>query len=169
MQRLCPLLPDILKLWDEIHANWQDWYNEGRAEEAGIWGRFGNLTAGIVDSETRLYFAGGKSSYRMPEAYKYPILGALRAAVHIPKKGSPASWRANPFEILADAGQQMTNIVGNSVRSTHNPNKVGKDSGIWSSCYLVVESALRGTLAKKQEKKIEELQAQLAELRRTKR
>jgi hypothetical protein len=167
-ERLYHLLPDILKVWDQIHSNWQDWYNEGREEEAGIRGRFGKLTAVTVDSDSKLYFAGGKANYRMPEAYKYPILGALRAAVSSSAKRNPATWRTNPFDLMKETGQQLTNIVGNSVRATNNPNKVGKDAGTWSSCYLVVESALRGTVARKAEKKIEELQAELAELRRAK-
>jgi hypothetical protein len=57
-------------------------------------------------------------------------------------------------------------VVGNTVRATNNPNKVGKDVGTWSSCYLVVESALRGSMTQEAEKKIEELQAQLAALKR---
>jgi len=163
LQKLYPLLPDILQLWDEIHSGWQGWYGEGRKEEAGISGRFLNLTAILEASET-LYFKGTSVKYRMPEAYKYPILSALRAAVKV--KGSAARWSTNPFSLLQETGPQLAKIVGNTVRTTHNPNKVGKDVGTWSSCYLVVESALRGTMTKEAEKKIQELQAQLAELQR---
>ncbi len=163
LQRLYPLLPDILLLWDEIHSNWQAWYGEGRKEEAGISGRFLNLTAILEASET-LFFKGTTVKYRMPEAYKYPILSALRAAVKV--KGSGARWSTDPFNLLQETGPQLAKIVGNTVRTTHNPNKVGKDVGTWSSCYLVVESALRGTMTKEAEKKIQELQAQLAELQR---
>ena len=163
LQRLYPLLPDILLLWDDIHSNWQAWYGEGRKEEAGISGRFLNLTAILEASET-LFFKGTTVKYRMPEAYKYPILSALRAAVKV--KGSGARWSTDPFNLLQETGPQLAKIVGNTVRTTHNPNKVGKDVGTWSSCYLVVESALRGTMTKEAEKKIQELQAQLAELQR---
>jgi hypothetical protein len=57
-------------------------------------------------------------------------------------------------------GSQL--IVGNSVRQTNNPNKVGKDVGTWSSCYLVVASPLQQSIASEHEKTIEELEAQLA-------
>jgi hypothetical protein len=99
----------------------------------------------------------------MPEAYKYPILSAMRAAIKV--KGREVRWGTDPFQLLRETGPQLTNIVGNTVRSTNNPNKVGKDVGTWSSCYLVVESALRGSMTLEAEKKIQELQAQLAELR----
>jgi hypothetical protein len=163
LRKLYPLLPDFLQLWDEIHLSWPGWYNEGREEEAGIRGRVGKLTAVLKGSET-LHFKGVNVNYRMPEAYKYPILSALRAAIKVQGRG--ARWSAEPFQLLRETGPQLANIVGNTVRATNNPNKVGKDAGTWSSCYLVVESALRGTMTLEAEKKIQELQAQLAALQR---
>lgn len=164
LRKLYPLLPDVLQLWDEIHESWPSWYNEGREEEAGIHGRFGRLTAVIPDVIEKLYFKNATAKYRMPEAYKYPILSALRAAIKI--QGKTARWGTDPFRLLADTGPQLTSVVGNTVRSTNNPNKVGKDAGTWSSCYLVVESALRGTMTKEAEKKIQALEAQLAALKK---
>lgn len=166
LQKYYPLLPTILLLWDEIHASWATWYNEGREEEAGIRGRFGKLTA-ISQAPETLYFKGETARYRMPEAYKYPILSALRAAVKVQGRG--ARWATEPFELLKETGPQLTSVVGNSVRSTNNPNKVGKDVGTWSSCYLVVESALQSTMTQEAEKKIQELEAQLAALKRQRR
>jgi len=160
LQNLYPMLPDIVRLWDEIHDGWRTWYSEGREEEAGIKGKFGKLTA-ILNAPETLYFKGGSAKYRMPEAYKYPILSALRAAVKVQGRGG-AYWGTDPFALLNATGPQLTSVVGNSVRSTNNPNKVGKDVGIWSSCYLVVESAIQGTMTQEAEKRIEELEAQLS-------
>jgi hypothetical protein len=166
LQKLYPLLPDILKLWDEIHDGWRNWYGEGREEEAGIKGKFGKLTA-ILNAQETLYFKGGASKYRMPEAYKYPILSALRAAVKVQGRG--ARWGTDPFELLNTAGPQLTNVVGNSVRATNNPNKVGKDVGIWSSCYLVVESGIHSTMSQEATKRIQELEEQIEAMKRQKR
>jgi hypothetical protein len=164
LRKLYPLLPDILRLWDEIHMGWRGWYGEGREEEAGIKGRFLKLTAVVQGTET-LHFKKVNAQYRMPEAYKYPILSALRAAIKVQGRG--AKWATDPFQLLQATGPQLTNIVGNTVRSTNSPNKVGKDVGTWSSCYLVVESAMRSNMTLEAEKKIQELQAQLAELQKT--
>jgi hypothetical protein len=164
LRKLYPLLPDILQLWDEIHMRWQGWYREGREEEAGIHGRFLKLTA-VAESPEMLYFKDMTAKYRMPEAYKYPILSALRAAVKTQKR--EAQWAVDVFRLLQDTGPQLVNVVGNAVRATNNPNKVGKDVGIWSSCFLVVESALRGAETQEAERKIQQLEAQIAELRRT--
>jgi AIPR protein len=163
LRKLYPLVPDILRLWDSIHENWRGWYGEGREEEAGFRGRFGRLTA-VSQSEEVLYFNGVTVKYRMPEAYKYPILSSLRAALK--PQGRSARWATNPFELLERTGPQLTTVVANAVRATNNPNKVGKDVGTWSSCYLVVESAMSTTMTQEAEKKIQELQEQLAALKR---
>jgi hypothetical protein len=166
LQKLYPMLPDILKLWDRVHDGWRLWYNEGREEEEGTKGKFGKLTA-ISKAPEHLYFNGGEAKYRMPEAYKYPILSAMRAAVKVQGRG--ARWVADPFGLLDTVGQQLTNIVGTGVRQTNNPNKVGKDVGIWSSCYLVVESAIRNTATQVAEKRIQQLEEELQALKRQKR
>ena len=162
LRKLYPLLPDILLLWDELHWGWRGWYNSGRSDQAGIHGRFGNLTA-VTDHEEPLFFKGEKAPYRMPEAYKYPMLSAFRAAIET--RGKSAEWATDPFGLLSMTGPQLTSVVGNGVRQTNNPNKVGKDVGIWSSCYLVVESALRNTMTKEAERRILELEAQIARMK----
>jgi hypothetical protein len=163
LKKLYPLLPDILRLWDQIHDSWRMWYGEGREEEAGVRGRFGKLTA-VSGAPEQLHFAGKSVKYRMPEAYKYPILSAVRAVVKTQGRG--ARWSTEPSVLLNQLGPQLTAIVGNAVRATNNPNKVGKDVGIWSSCYLVVESALRGSMTEVAEKRIQQLEAELEALRR---
>lgn len=45
-------------------------------------------------------------------------------------------------------------------------NEAREDVGFWSSCYLVVESALRGAETQEAERKSSTWKAQLAELRR---
>ena len=161
IRRLYGLLPDILRLWDEIHSGWQGWYNAGRKEEVTR-GRFADLTA-IITAPEQLHFKDAEALYQMPDAYKYPILSSLRAAVK--DDGDSAQWATDPFMLLDHNGPQLTNVVGATIRATRNPNKVGKDLGTWSSCYLVVESALRGTMTAEAQKKIKELEAQLAALR----
>jgi hypothetical protein len=162
--KLYPLLPEILLLWDEIHDSWPVWYNVGRQQEEGIKGRFGGLTAVSKESETPLYFKGKSVPFRMPDAYKYPILSSLRAAIRV--NGQGAKWSTDPFELLKDSGRQLANVVGNTIRATNNPNKVGKDVQTWCSCYLVIESALSASKKTEAEKRIKELEARVAELQR---
>jgi hypothetical protein len=101
---------------------------------------------------------------RIPDAYKYPILGAFRAAVV--NRGKSAEWAVDPFDLLTKTAVRLVGVVGNSIRSYQNPNKVGKDVGTWSSCYLILESELRDVLNVEKELRIKELEATLAELRK---
>jgi hypothetical protein len=62
-------------------------------------------------------------------------------------------------------GPRLVGVVGNSIRSYNNPNKVGKDVGTWSSCYLIVESSIRDSLNVEKERVIQKLEAELRTLR----
>jgi len=146
------LLTDVLKLWDEIHENWPGFYNAGAEEEAGCRGRFDKLTA-ILKASERFPFKGKTVDFRMPEAYEYPILSALRAAVKL--QGREAKWNSDPVEMLRENGHKLTTIVGNIVRNTNDPNNVRKDVWTWSSCFLVIESALSGTKTVEAKKKFQ--------------
>lgn len=157
------LLPDALLLWDEIHENWFEWYKESRSEEAGVSGRPGGLTGINKDASQELFFKQKQVTGRIPDAYKYPILGAFRAAVEV--QDGTATWSLDPFDLLKRTGVRLVGNVGNVVRNYNNPNKVGKDVGTWSSCYLILESSLRDSLNVEKEKRIQELEAKLEALR----
>jgi hypothetical protein len=167
LKKYYALLPDMLLLWDEIHENWFGWYRDNRSEEAGISGRPGGLTGINKDAAQELYFKQKQIVGRIPDAYKYPILGAFRAAIET--HDGTAGWAMDPFELLKRTGVRLVGVVGNSVRNYNNPNKVGKDVGIWSSCYLILESSLRDSLNNEKEKRIKELEATLEALRGSKR
>lgn len=157
------LLPEILLLWDDIHDNWFGWYKAGRLEEAGIPGRPGGLTGIANDKLQQLHFRQKEAAGRIPEAYKYPILSAFRAGVDA--SGKQARWQTEPFELLMRTGPRLVGVVGNSIRSYNNPNRVGKDVGTWSSCYLIVESSIRDSLNVEKERVIQKLEAELRTLR----
>ncbi len=164
LRKLYPLLPDILRLWDKIHQVGAAGTGRAGRRRQELRAASFKLTAVLQGTET-LHFKEVNAQYRMPEAYGSPILSALRAAIKVQGRG--AKWSTEPFQLLQSTGPQLTNIVGNTVRSTNSPNKVGKDVGTWSSCYLVVESAMRSNMTIEAEKKIQELQAQLAELQKS--
>ena len=159
-----PLLPDILTLWDDIHAGWADWYKASRKDE-GLSSGKPSLLTGMVQTSNTLYFRGGEVPLRIPEAYRYPLLAAFRAAAK-KKKGREAAWSANPGELLPVVGPRLVGAVGAAARQYLNPNKVGKDLAVWSSCFLVVESALRSSVAEEKDRRIRELEAQLQAMRR---
>jgi len=160
MRKYYHLLPEILLLWDEIHDKWGEWYKRSRDAEAGIKGRPGGLVGMLPDAQQQLYFKGKVVKGRIPEAYKYPVLSALRAAVR--NRGQGVRWATDPFELIASTGPSLVGVVGTAARSMLNPNRVGKDASTWANCYLIVESTIHGTVTMEKDKRIQELEAQLA-------
>ena len=164
LRKFYKLLPDILLLWDEIHERWRDWYARERKAVAGIHGRAGGLSGVVPKAKQQLYFKDKSIEDRIPDAYKYPVLSAMRAAIK--NQGRGVRWASDPTKLLETVGAKLVGVVGNAVRTYHDPNKVGKDVGTWSSCYLIVESALRDTEVVQHEQRIHQLEEELEQLKR---
>ena len=167
LRKLYPLLPDILRMWDEIHLGWRNWYNKGRSEESGheIDGRFGKLTA-VSPAPEAMYFRGIDAEWRMPEAYKYPILSAMRAAIRV--HGKAAQWATDPFELLKScrrAARPPSSVTASAQQITRT--RSGK-----TLAYVVEllpggdQSPCRARSPIRRKRKIKELEAQLAEFKR---
>ncbi|MBU8933611.1 MAG: AIPR family protein [candidate division Zixibacteria bacterium] len=136
-ERLYPLVPDFLRLHDEIHLNLPRLYNTARQEfgEDVTRGAFGKLT-GVAMRNVQLPFSGRASKFRVPAGFVYPILGAFRALLE--EKGGRFCWAkgCNPAKLLSgDMGLQMADAVGATARRDQNPSKTGKDLSLWQSCY----------------------------------
>lgn len=135
-----PLLPVILELHDQIYLKLPDAYNHKTG------GKFGNIT-GIKFtgnnprmSDVALRFDGGKSEYRIPSSFIYPVLAAFRSAIEI--KNDQALWKADPLRLLDDLIEDLAQQIGKQAIEFRNPTKLGKDSATWNLCYYVVERAL---------------------------
>lgn len=142
-QGIYPIARDIFELWDYIHLEFHRLYNEARGS-----GRFGNLT-GVVKVKGRLkpvelHFIGEESEYRIPDAMKYPILAAFRAVVEVNPKTGEFYWGKGvwPVDMLrGELGQALARQVGESIMDTRNPNKTGRSTLLWESCYQAARIA----------------------------
>lgn len=134
LEKLIPLLPEILQLRDTIYERMPRIYKDHG-------GKFGNLKG--VDkiergSKEELVFTGQESEYRIPQGFIYPVLASLRNLVACDSK--KCSWKTEPFQFLGEAEDQLVALVGNQALSIKNPNALGKDSGTWTLCYQYVEN-----------------------------
>ena len=139
-KKLYPILPDILRLRDEIYLNLPKLYSEAarmfREKEKGDFGKLTGVSYYEGKEIVELPFSRTKSAYRIPNAFIYPILGAFRAFLH-DKKGK-CEWLdgCNPFDHLNDiTGLRMVNALTTQVLSDKNPNKTGKSPSLWINCY----------------------------------
>jgi hypothetical protein len=134
-QKLYPLIPGILRLWDMIHRNMPDWWQAAK-DRQGQGAKFGRITGVISNKTTKLYFLADESSYAIPTAFKYPILAALRAFLE--EQDGKFVWGKglNPADILEDGlGEQLTEAVINNALEIRNPTKLGKTNSVWDQCY----------------------------------
>lgn len=140
--KVYPLVPDLLRLHDEIFAELPQLYNESRkAFSMDVnRGRFGGLK-GVIQRDTKLHFIGQDTTYRVPLGFVYPILGAFRALLD--ERNGRYVWArgCNPFKLLrTEMGLKMADSVGTVARRDQNPSKTGKDPSLWDTCYQTVEN-----------------------------
>lgn len=132
-QKIYPLAPDILELYDLIQLQLPDLYNKVRG------GKFGHLT-GVTTykgkHKAHLYFIDKDSKYGVPSGFTYPILGGFRALLE--EKGGRYIWgkELDPRALLSDGlGETLADTIGNFALDARNPSKTGKSPLVWQACY----------------------------------
>lgn len=145
LEKYIPLLPEILELRDHIYLRLPVVYNKSKKGEDGEigGGKFGKLKG--VDKVERgpgeeLVFIGGKSDFRIPSGFIYPILASLRNLVRVEQ--GKCSWKDDPFKIFSELEEDLITVVGEQALSLKNPNALGKDTATWRLCYAIVENTV---------------------------
>jgi AIPR protein len=144
--KLRPVLVQILKLYDHVHAGCREHYKalggitRIRKEEPGNdkkGAREGRLRE--LGGSKELHFLGGKVPYSWPTGYLYPMLGALRSLLDT--SGKRAQWLVDdPFEFFDRHGRMLVEAtLERSAELGRNPNAVGKSKGHWQQLYGIVK------------------------------
>lgn len=132
-QKIYPIAPDILELYDLIQLHLPDLYNKVRG------GKFGHLT-GVTTykgkHKAKLDFINVHSKYGVPSGFTYPILGGFRALLE--EKGGRYVWGKglDPKALLKNGlGETLADTIGNFALDARNPSKTGKSPLVWQACY----------------------------------
>jgi hypothetical protein len=134
LKKYLPLLPQILKLRDEIYKEMPETYNSV-AE-----GKFGLLT-GVVAlknkkkaSPVELPFINSESFYSIPDGFIYPVLASFRNLVSI--ENDKCSWKRDPSKFFSEIiKDDLVQRIVDQAKTFSNPNKLGKHKDTWRSCY----------------------------------
>lgn len=134
LKKYLPLLPQILRLRDEIYKEMPETYNTV-AE-----GKFGLLT-GVVAlrnkkkaSPIELPFINSESLYSIPDGFIYPVLASFRNLVSI--ENDKCSWKREPVELFNRIiKDDLVQRIVDQAKTFNNPNKLGKHKDTWRSCY----------------------------------
>jgi hypothetical protein len=145
-EKIYPLAPDILKLYDRIQLLLPDLYNRVRGKSGEVaGGKFGKLT-GVTNYDgkgrTRLLFIGEESKYGVPSGFVFPVLGAFRALLE--EKSGRYVWAKgiDPIQLLeGQLGETLADTIGNFALDARNPSKTGKSPLVWQACYQAAQVA----------------------------
>jgi AIPR protein len=145
-RKLEPVLVQILKLYDHVHAGCGSHY-----KAIGGISSIGKDSAGAEKKSPRegrlrelggskeLYFQGGRVSHSWPTGFLYPMLGSLRALLDTSSK--KVQWLVeDPFEFFDRNGKMLVETtLERSEELSRNPNAVGKSKGHWQQLYGMVK------------------------------
>ncbi|MCK6462466.1 MAG: AIPR family protein [Candidatus Pacebacteria bacterium] len=134
LKNLSMILPQILDLKDYIES-----------QIPKVWGKISARFAdqqGVkkLKKEKQLDFSKYKVNYLIPGGFVYPLLSAFRAFLENTENGY--KFKVNPKEVF----DQMNSQDGRSIIyklvnvDDKNPNSMGKNAGLYDSCY----GSLRG-------------------------
>ena len=143
-ERIYPLAPDILELYDEIQLQLPELYNRARGRNGEVaGGKFGKLTGVTTYKGTRkghLLFTDRDTKYGVPAGFVYPVLGAFRALLD--EKDGRYVWGKGlkPTKLLhSDLGETLADTIGNFALDARNPSKTGKSPLVWQACYQAAQ------------------------------
>lgn len=143
-EKIYPIAPDILELYDEIQMQLPELYNRVRGKNGDVaGGKFGKLT-GVTTYDgkhkAQLLFTLQETKYGVPAGFVYPVLGAFRALLE--EKGTKYAWGKglNPIKLLeGHLGETLADTIGNFALDARNPSKTGKSPLVWQACYQAAQ------------------------------
>lgn len=143
-EKIYPLAPDILDLYDNIQLQLPDLYNRVRGKSGEVaGGKFGKLT-GVTTYDgkrkARMLFINRESKYGVPAGFVYPVLGAFRALLE--EKSGRYIWGkgVDPNKLLeGQLGETLADTIGNFALDARNPSKTGKSPLVWQACYQAAQ------------------------------
>lgn len=144
LDKLIPLLPMAIELFETIYHEMPESHNSGTG--GGKRGKFGRFTGvKTLKHGTELPYTSLKSDYIIPDGFIYPVLASFRAILS--EKDGILVWKEDPIKFWASVKGDLVTRITERAYEYRNPNKLGKDTAAWRSCYDSVSlSAFRRNL-----------------------
>jgi hypothetical protein len=143
-EKLSPLVPDILKLYDFIHVKFASFYEEIGGFSGLDHPKKQSVKLGKVlevkqfKQGFQLYYIDRPAFYRFPDGWLYPALAALRSLVEYRYVWK---WRTDPFKFFEKHGKSLVSLTLESSKALgRNINAVGKSKPHWIQLYERVEN-----------------------------
>lgn len=134
-------LPDILVLHDSIKKLTPDAAKRNGFTYSSM--KIGNSRTGSAKNKgVKLHFLGETVDYRVPNGWAYPIISAFRANVTWNPERGIFHWKVPLAELIPTVIDELVGVCVKSNKDVGAPDKVGKQSSVYDSCYMKVERAV---------------------------
>lgn len=148
---LSPLIPDIIKLYDYVYANFERSYDQAFAPKARL-GRREGVESRLMGEPYELPMTGIKSNYIIPNGYIFPLLAAFRALVSY--RAGKVSWKVDPFEFYDKYGKDLVaELIEQVDGQGGNPNIAAKRKLVYTALHNKAKILLNDELEERREAK----------------
>lgn len=137
-EALAPVVVDILRLYDYVHAHFEEQYEQYKKKSAGTGSKFGRLkeVAYRDGKPFILSVTGSQTKYFVPDGWLYPLLASFRMLLDFPKDGrGKVRWMVpDPEQFFDKYGHELVaDVVEQSENLGRNPNATGKSRPLWGA------------------------------------
>jgi len=143
-QKMCPIMVDIIKLYDHLEEKIATYYGESVPG-----GKFGSVKGVVVAKDSnrfRTKYYKKPVNHCVAKGFLYPVVGAFRAIVS--EKNGKYCWDCDPIALMDEIGKTLVYSAVERSRSLgNNPNAVGKDVQQWLTLFqtVLIQKLLKAT------------------------
>lgn len=141
-EALRPVVVDILKLYDHIHANFPEQYEKYKTQ-LGTGQKLGaRKEVRYVNGRAfKLDLSGRETKYFISDGWLYPLLASFRMLLAFPKGKGQVKWVVDDPRDFYDAhGHEfVADVVEQSESLGRNPNATGKSRPLWNNLRTKME------------------------------
>ena len=141
-QFLSPVVIDILRLYEHIHANFESRYKVAFGKGSKLGKRKG--VTYLEKKPKKLPLTGKKTHHVVPDGWLYPLLASYRALLRWRNgKKNRVSWVVDPFDYFDKYGsEQIADVIWMCEQLGNNANATGKCRPLWSGLRVKVENQM---------------------------
>ncbi|WP_201528318.1 hypothetical protein [Psychrobacter frigidicola] len=140
------LVPDILRIYDYIYAEYPKSYNKdgsfGKMEVVKIYDveKSKEGSSKYLKKQPKTKFLNNNCKYSYADGLIIPLVVAIKELIYFDKHSQSLKWKViDPIDFLKDNLDSISKIYNMVIRmASYNPQKIGKDSG----SYELAASAL---------------------------
>ncbi len=132
---LAPVVVDILRLYEHVHAYFPEQYKEYNSRQ-GSGSKLGlRKEVRYSKKPMQLPLTGLETNHYIADGWLYPMLAAFRMLLDFPRNGrGKVQWATDPISFFDQRGHEfVADVVEQSETLGRNANATGKSRPLWNN------------------------------------